>query len=1102
MGESVNVGGISGNFQFDLTPGLVNVRKMGTEVEKAANKVKKAETTTKKSSQSMGKTLSSDFTKASHSISKASNQIEGSIKRSSLAASFLKRELTGLKTIGGFMFGPGMVTLGAIGSVGTGLGIASGIQQGFVGVQRTTGLRGAYFKELRKEILSLSAELKGVDISGYQRVAQIGGLLGIKGTENIRNFTEVVIKSSMAMDMAEDSAANYLARITQNMNRPLAEMENLANAANHLGNNTKATAPEILEITQRMSQMSNLVGLTVAETVALATTTRDMGTLLEVGGSAWNNVLQRMISNVEGFADAAGMPLKKFEQLVREKPMEAIKQFSIGMSKLDKFKRIEALDALQIDGIRVAPVIAGLANNVDRLNEILKLSNDEYANGSSVQREYEASASTLSASLSRLWNATKLVADSTFGATLGGLSKIVDRIADSTISLAGYGQTMGKVAIDAKKLADEADHLRESIDALTSKQERSKTQQERLNYLADRLLEIYPDLKIEYDELGNAVGIAADSFERLARAQERAAMQAQKKQIKTLSEEIADREKEINRLESLIPRQEKELTSARNERGSKDTVEIFEKRIRENRVRLRDAKRDLASLVDEKKEAEEYLTYIETGEPTSRMKATKIEQENKTKAGGVSDSGEVDRGLTDEEELRRKLSLMKIANALERQKTSLLREQKELKEKFPNLSNDIEAAFSVEIAAIDQKIAEERARVAEQSTKAIANAEEFLRRLREETATENIEIQKRKIEIDHDVALAKAESVDDEIRAEENYFYALQDIVERERSLKVQAINEEERKDIEAINAQKQIALKGADDKTQVEEEFQRKITAIAAEYETKRRHLQTSSDQEILTLANDLESKITDTKRREAEERERIEEKATRTFERELRERERSYRRILDPLFNGGSIKDVLKNALKEDLADFLALNLASGLRFPIPLADQKGGIFQKALESISQNTNKTAKATEKTEKGVGNLPINLGSIMGGLLVSMNSGGVTGGSIARTFLGSLIGGVVQGVSGKYSEITSPNKSVTPEVQLPPIPKIQDVKLAPGGGSIYTAPLSSSEPVVSISIDNRGGHLDHAAVMSLKQVIKGTVQSELAQVSRTGKKYQ
>ena len=269
-------------------------------------------------------------------------------KKASLGTGLLNNELSRLK----LMF----TGLSAVMAAGAMLKFASEIEDGFVGVKRTTGAVGAEFEKLRKEILQLSVDLKGIQIGALQNIAQIGGQLGVPKSE-LGRFTETVAKASRAMDIADDAAANFLARIQVNMKEPMDNLIRIANVANELGNTTTATANEILEISTRMSGTANVFGLTTAEMIALAAATRHAGEEVEVSSSAWIQVMNRMLTDTKKFAHVAGQDVKQFTETLRTNPIQAIKELAVGLSQLDKLGQAKALEDLEVRGVRVGPVL-------------------------------------------------------------------------------------------------------------------------------------------------------------------------------------------------------------------------------------------------------------------------------------------------------------------------------------------------------------------------------------------------------------------------------------------------------------------------------------------------------------------------------------------------------------------------------------------------------------------------------------------------------------------------------------------------------------------------------------------------------------------------
>jgi TP901 family phage tail tape measure protein len=1077
------------------------------------------------------------ITKTAEQIEKGVQKTEAAVKKAGtavsnlgMASTVLRRELTSLRALGGaglMGLGGGMGMIGGlsgIGLAGFGVKIASDIETGFVGVKRTTGMVGEQFQALREEILKLSGTLKGIDLSGFQKVVQIGGLLGIRGVENLRNFTETTIKAAMAMDMADEEAANYLARITQNMNRPLGEMENLANAANHLGNNTKATAAEILEITLRMSQMANLAGLTVSETVALATATRDMGTNLEVGGSAWNNILQRMISNIDGFAKAAGMPLKEFEELVKNHPMKAIQAFSLGLSKLNKIDRIKALDALQVDGVRVAPVIAGLANNLDRLNEILDLSNNEYETGSSVQREYEASASTLSAEMTRLWNSIKLLADTMGGPLLSDMTAFTGAIADGIKWLAGYGETTADVT---QKLIDQHKELvnaKDEFDQLAQKQERSKEEQDKLNQLAEQLLKIYPSLTFKYKENGDVIGYMSEQYRDLIALKKQDIYLSRQQELEEINKEIAEKqkerdlvfdpsiEKERERLEKLKKKREELAQKYESNKEAGPGLEITNLQIAhsENIIRSHENKvRGIRKRLDELQKRSDSLRqnmWESLGVKTPRM----IEEENQKKDAPPNppppdedyDDDGGGKSISDEAALRQRLALMRIEDDAQRRIAALRQEADTLKQEFPALAQEIEAAYAVPIAKEQRGIEDARRKTAEDTARAIAGAERLVAEQRKETVQSSMDLTRRDIEQRRDSALAVAETTQQQIDVERDYLEQMQNLQAQELQAATAAIQQQGEEKRKALQEDRDAALKIAADKASVQQAFREKELELNSLYDQLLYNLELRGNQDLLDLEMEYQEKKTRILEEAARRDRELQEQANREAERLMRERERTFRRVFEPLFSGGDVRDKLKALFKEDLMDFLAGNMP----FSLPLGDQKGGVFNLLLPSfnptpqdesqkaIEANTRKTAEAAKETNKGISNLPLNMGNILGAVIgFGLSGGRVTGGSILQTFALSLAGGFASNF------LQGPNLLTAP---LTPMP-VEAPMVVPALAKTYYEPTAvplpaASAPVVHLTIDNRGGTLDRAAVQELKDTVRTSVDQRLAELNRKG----
>ena len=101
------------------------------------------------------------------------------------------------------------------------------IEEGFIGVAKTTGLAGEAFDEFKDSILELSTEMAGISVEGLQQIAEIGGQMGIEGADNILTFTEQVGKMSVALDLSAEEVASSMAKIALSTGTPITEIESL-----------------------------------------------------------------------------------------------------------------------------------------------------------------------------------------------------------------------------------------------------------------------------------------------------------------------------------------------------------------------------------------------------------------------------------------------------------------------------------------------------------------------------------------------------------------------------------------------------------------------------------------------------------------------------------------------------------------------------------------------------------------------------------------------------------------------------------------------------------------------------------------------------------
>ncbi|MCD6432966.1 MAG: phage tail tape measure protein, partial [Sulfurimonas sp.] len=269
------------------------------------------------------------------------------------------------------------------------------LEQGMVGVAKTTGLSGAELEKLDKGLEKLSQDLKGVSIRELMSVAETAGQLGVTGTKDILQFSKAISMIAVATDLTADQAANDFAIMKNILKEPIKNVEKLGSVMNELTNTSEANASQIVEYTKRIGAQGKIFGLTSAEIMGLGATLVGVGATAEAGGSAVSRVMSKMVSDTEAFAKASKMSFQDFSKMIDKDPVEALKKFLTEMGKLDKKQQELTFKELKISSVEMKKVIQLLGGATDKLAKNLETANDEYRDGTSLVDEYAIASKSL-----------------------------------------------------------------------------------------------------------------------------------------------------------------------------------------------------------------------------------------------------------------------------------------------------------------------------------------------------------------------------------------------------------------------------------------------------------------------------------------------------------------------------------------------------------------------------------------------------------------------------------------------------------------------------------------------------------------------------------
>lgn len=260
------------------------------------------------------------------------------------------------------------------------------------------------FKEMGEDILKLSTQLP-MAADGIGQIVAAGGQAGIARNE-LKQFASDAVKMGIAFDQTADQSGDMMAKwrtafkLTQN------EVVTLADKINYLGNTGPASAAQISDIVTSVGSLAEVNHVSTGNLAALGATISGMGVEAEVASTGIQNFMLALSNASSGNAKkvlkAIGMtPSQLSEGMVKDSKATMLKVLD-GLRKLPEAKKSKGLEWLF--GRESIKAIAPLLNNLELLRNNFKKVADAQQYSGSMQKEYEARASTTANSLQLLRN--------------------------------------------------------------------------------------------------------------------------------------------------------------------------------------------------------------------------------------------------------------------------------------------------------------------------------------------------------------------------------------------------------------------------------------------------------------------------------------------------------------------------------------------------------------------------------------------------------------------------------------------------------------------------------------------------------------------------
>jgi len=311
---------------------------------------------------------------------------------------------------------------GILGVVGAVTKAASDFEDAFTGVRKTVDATEAEFASLSEGLLDMSTRIPQ-SAADLARIMEVAGQLGIRGVDNLMQFTETIAMLQDTTNILGEQGALSLARFMNIMGTAEGDVDRLGSTLVELGNNFAAQEAEILDIGMNLAAFGRQLGLTETQVLALATTIAASGGEAASASTAFQKIGLTMKQSVLGetdaaieslkmFADIAGMSAGQFKALFQRDAMGALTAFLQGLANMEAQGKdtAGALEQLGLADQRLIREVSKVTGNMDDLRGATETAARGFRENTALAVEAEKRYSTLSSQIKLAWNEFKRLA--------------------------------------------------------------------------------------------------------------------------------------------------------------------------------------------------------------------------------------------------------------------------------------------------------------------------------------------------------------------------------------------------------------------------------------------------------------------------------------------------------------------------------------------------------------------------------------------------------------------------------------------------------------------------------------------------------------------
>lgn len=339
-------------------------------------------------------------------------------------------------------------------AVGAGVKEYGELEAAITKVEKTTGLARDQVEGLAEQLFKMANDVTPTATSELLRYAEVAGQLGTKSTADLLNLVAAADALELSTDLAGDKAVELLARILTMTNEGIPEIQRLSSVVVALGNDYAASEADIAHMTKEIVSGTREINLSSAAAAAFGATLAELGQPAERSRTA----IQRLSGAIKEAVLTGGEDLERLSKIAKmsgediakalgKEPEKVLLAFLKGLDGINDSggQMSSVLKRMGIDGTEALSVLGILAGGTNRLEEALKLSNEQWVAGNAHMIEAAKAYANQESSLGRLGNKFDVLkfkigeafSDDTAN-TVAKLGDVIDDTTESVVSLMEY----------------------------------------------------------------------------------------------------------------------------------------------------------------------------------------------------------------------------------------------------------------------------------------------------------------------------------------------------------------------------------------------------------------------------------------------------------------------------------------------------------------------------------------------------------------------------------------------------------------------------------------------------------------------------------------